>query len=234
MKKKESIEFVTKTVIENIIGNFLEIIKEKNLNSNKGITETVYLTKTIKKYLQRAIKLENYNFGNINSENMNFNFEHINILNIKALDYYKNNINEIIEQFSKNKKKYKIICDSVSASLTIKLFDNIKDSCFVHIFNSQLKNFELKNYYKPFITNINKNRLSSRPELAYPENDRPRGDNDLKSVEFHQLKLRNGESLEPIWIIEKMGKRYILDGFHRLAASYIEKKEFIDSYYITC
>ena len=84
------------------------------------------------------------------------------------------------------------------------------------------------------ITNINKNRLSSRPELAYPENDRPRGDNDLKSVEFHQLKLRNGESLEPIWIIEKMGKRYILDGFHRLAASYIEKKEFIDSYYITC
>ena len=229
MKKKESIEFVTKTVIENIIGNFLEIIKEKKINSTKGITETVYLTKTIKKYLQKATKLENYN-----SENINFNFEHINILNIKALDYYKNNIDEIIEQFSKNKKKYKIICDSVSASLTIKLFDNIKDSCFVHIFNSQLKNFELSNYNKPFITNINKNRLSSTPELAYPENDRPRGDSDLKSVEFHQSKLRNGESLEPIWIIEKMGKRYILDGFHRLAASYIEKKEFIDSYYITC
>jgi len=229
MKKKDSIEFVTKTVIENILENFLEIIKEKKLDTKKRTTETIFLIKTMKKYLQNVIKLENYN-----SENINFNFEHINILNTKALDYYKNNIEEIISEFSINKKKYKTICDSVSASLTIKLFDNIKESCFVHIFNSQLRHFELSNYKKPFITNINKNRLSSTPELAYPENDRPRGDNDLKSVEFHMSKLQNGESLEPIWIIEKKGKRYILDGFHRLAASYIENKEWIDSYYITC
>jgi hypothetical protein len=229
MKKKESIEFVTKTVIENIIENFLEIIKKQKLNTIKNITETLFLIKTIKKHLQNIIKLEYYN-----SENLNFKFEHINTLNINALYYYKYNIGEIISQFCINRKKYKTICDSVAASLTIKLFDNVKDSCFVHIFNSQNKKFELSNYNKPFITNINKNRLSSTPELAYPENDRPRGDNDLKSVEFHRSKLQNGESLEPIWIIEKKGKRYILDGFHRLAASYIENKEWIDSYYITC
>ena len=37
MKKKDSIEFVTKTVIENILENFLEIVKVKNINTTKGI-----------------------------------------------------------------------------------------------------------------------------------------------------------------------------------------------------
>lgn len=229
MKKKDSIEFVTKTVIENILENFLEIVKVKNINTSKGICETIYLIKIIKKYLQKTIKSENYN-----SENLNYNFEHINILNQNALEYYKSNIDDIITKFLDIKKKYKVICDSVSASITLKLFNNIKDSCFVHVFNSKLEKFELTNYKKQFITNINKNRLSETPELAYPENDRPRGDNDLKSVQYHQSKLQNGENLEPIWIIEKNGKKYILDGFHRLAASYIEKKASVDAFFITC
>ena len=225
MKKKECIEFVTKKVIDFIYNNFLEIIKSKNLNTNKYICETIFIIKTIKKFLQKIIKSD---------EEVNYNFENINVLNQHVLDYYKNNIDDIVKKFSNNKTKYRIITDSVAASITIKLFDNIIDSCFVHIFNSKLIKFDLVNYDKQYITNINKNRFSETPELAYPENDRPRGNSDLSSVKYHQSKIQNGEELEAIWIIEKNGKKYILDGFHRLTASYIEKKTNIDAYFITC
>jgi hypothetical protein len=225
MKKKECIEFVTKKVIETINDNFLEIIKNKKYNSSKGIIETIFIIKTIKKYLQKIIK---------SNEEVNYNFENINVLNQHALDYYKNNLDDIVKKYYDNKKKYKIIADSVAASITIRLFDNIRDSCFVHIFNSNISKFDLVNYDKKIIVNINKNRLAETVELAYPENDRPRGENDLSSVKYHQELLKNGDELEAIWIIEKNGKKYILDGFHRLAASYIEKKTNIDAYFITC
>ena len=225
MKKKECIEFVTKKIIENIHDNFLEIIKNNKNNSSKGIIETIFIIKTIKKYLQKIIK---------SNEEVNYNFENINVLNQHALDYYKNNLDDIVKKYYDIKKKYKIISDSVAASITIRLFDNIIDSCFVHIFNSKLSKFDLVNYDKKIIVNINKNRLAETVELAYPENDRPRGDNDLCSVKYHQEMLKSGNELEAIWIIEKNGKKYILDGFHRLAASYIEKKTNINAYFITC
>ena len=225
MKKREIIEFVTNKITENILDNFLEIVKNKNYNTSKGITETIFIIKTIKKFLQKIIK---------SSNEVNYNYENVNVLNQHALDYYKNNIDDIVKKFNDSKKKYKIITDSVSASITIKLFDNIKDSCFAHVFNSKIGKFDLVNYNKEYIKNINKNRLAETAEMAYPECDRPRGDNDLLSVKYHQERLKNGENLEAIWIIEKNGKKYILDGFHRLAASYIEKQTNIDANFITC
>jgi hypothetical protein len=225
MKKKEIIEFVTNKVIENILENFLEFVKNKNYNTNKGITETIFIIKSIKKFLQKII---------LSTDDLNYNFEEVNVLTQHALDYYKNNIDELLQKFSDNKKKFKIITDSVSASITIKLFDNIKDSCFVHVFNSKISKFDLVNYNKENIKNINKNRLAESAEMAYPEFDRPRGESDIVSVKYHQERLQNGEDLEAIWIIEKNGKKYILDGFHRLAASYIEKRTNIDAYFITC
>jgi hypothetical protein len=225
MKKREIIEFVTNKVTENILDNFLEIVKNRFYNTSKGITETIFIIKTIKRFLQKIIK---------SSDEVNYNFENTSILNQHALDYYKNNIDEIVQKFNESKQKYKIITDSVSASITIKLFDNIKDSCYAHVFNTKLGKFDLVNYNKQYIKNINKNRLADSPELAYPESDRPRGDNDLLSVKYHQERLQNGENLEAIWIIEKNGKKYILDGFHRLAASYIEKRTNIDAFFITC
>jgi hypothetical protein len=224
MKKREIIEFVTNKVTENILQNFLEFIKNRSFNTSKGITETIFIIKTIKKFLHKIIK---------STDSINYNFEEVNVLNQHALDYYKNNIDEIVKKFSETKQKYKIITDSVSASITIKLFDNIFESCCAHIFNSKIGKFNLVNYNKEYIKNINKNRFAETPELAYPESDRPRGDSDLVSVKYHQERLQNGENLEAIWIIEKNGKRYILDGFHRLAASYIEKRTNIDAYFIT-
>jgi hypothetical protein len=225
MKKREIIEFVTNKVTENILENFLEIVKNKFYNTSKSITETIFIIKSIKRFLNKIIK---------SSDEVNYNFENVNVLNQHALDYYKNNIDEILKKFNESKHKYKIITDSVSASITIKLFDNIKDSCFAHIFNSKIGIFDLVNYNKENIKNINKNRLAETAELAYPESDRPRGNSDLLSVKYHQERLKNGENLEAIWIIEKNGKKYILDGFHRLAASYIEKRTSIDANFITC
>jgi hypothetical protein len=224
MKKREIIEFVTNKVTENILVNFLEIVKNKHFNTSKGITETIFIINKIKRFLHKIIK---------STDNINYNFEEVNVLTQHALDYYKNNIDELVKQFSESKQTYKIITDSVSASITIKLFENIFDSCLAHVFNSKIGKFNLVNYNKEYIKNINNNRFAESAELAYPESDRPRGDSDLASVKYHQERLRKGENLEAIWIIEKNGKRYILDGFHRLAASYIEKRTNIDAYFIT-
>jgi hypothetical protein len=224
MKNKEIIAIITKSILDEIFTLFIKYFNDNNIKYGKGISELVFIIRSIKK------RLENENFG----DNSQINIDIINKITHNTLDYYKNNIELFVNKFLVTKKKYKIVCDSISASLTIKLFTSIKDTCFVHVFNSKLGKFDLSNYNKNTICNINNNRLSETPELAYPENDRPRGDRDLESVNYHRNKLKNGEELEPIWIIEKNGKKYILDGFHRLASSYIEQKSYINAYYIKC
>jgi hypothetical protein len=123
-----------------------------------------------------------------------------------------------------------ILHDSIKTSVSMKLFKNINDSSLAHIFNSKLVKINLllcKN-----ILNFNSNRLQNTAEEAYPINNRPRGDDDINSVIFHQKKIKNGEGLEPIWIIVRDNNYILLDGAHRIVASYIEKKEVLHSYII--
>jgi len=70
------------------------------------------------------------------------------------------------------------------------------------------------------------------PSLSYPKYDRPRGIDDLKSVWFYRQKLQNDEYIEPIWIVNVNNTYILLDGAHRLVASYQENKNFIYSYII--
>lgn len=223
-KNKEVVEIIVKSIIDELYAFFLKTLKDKNIKYGKGISELVFVIRAIKKNIEN----ENY------CEKSQISLDIVNKITHNASEYFKNNIDNLIDKFVETKQKYKVICDSISASLTIKLFTNIKDSCLLHIFNSKLSKFELSNYNKNTIVNINKNRFSETPELAYPEHDRPRGDADLVSVNYHREKIKNNEDLQPIWIIEKEGKKYILDGFHRLAASFIEKKTYINAYIIRC
>ncbi len=73
------------------------------------------------------------------------------------------------------------------------------------------------------LVNFNPARLKSRPGLAYPKSDRPRGEKDLVSVKYW-MKMRK---VEPIWILKKDGESVLLDGAHRLVASYIMGKKTI-------
>ena len=123
-----------------------------------------------------------------------------------------------------------ILHDSIKTSVSMKLFKNINESSLAHIFNSKLVKINLllcKN-----IVNFDSNRLQNTAEKAYPIDNRPRGDADINSVFFHQKQIQNGEGLEPIWIIVRDNNYILLDGAHRIVASYIEKKQVLYSYII--
>ena len=67
---------------------------------------------------------------------------------------------------------------------------------------------------------------------AYPLNDRPRGNNDISSVKFYQKQIKKRKIITPIWLVLKDKKYILLDGAHRIVASYIENKKNIQAYII--
>jgi len=79
------------------------------------------------------------------------------------------------------------------------------------------------------LNNFNPARLSKDP---YPKEDRPRGQADLDSVLHHRRIIRQQGDTEPIWIVLKKGNYTLLDGAHRIIATYLETKRTIPAYII--
>lgn len=119
------------------------------------------------------------------------------------------------------------IQDSVETSVNIKLFSSLKLSSYYHIFNSKLIQFQLSQCRE--LNNFDSDRLSKDP---YPEADRPRGQKDIDSVLYHRRIIRKQGHTEPIWIVFKKGEYTLLDGAHRIIATYLEKKRTIPTYII--
>ena len=92
------------------------------------------------------------------------NFFMFNIL------YYMNNI--------------EILQDSIDTSISMNFYKTREEASKEHIFNSRLIKMELKKFKN--VDNFNSERLKKSAVLAYPLNDRPRGDKDIKSVKFYQ------------------------------------------------
>ena len=124
--------------------------------------------------------------------------------------------------------------DSVSTSVAIKLFKNKQDAHLAHILKSKLVEIPLSIFANNNdMENFNSVRLKESALKAYPLDDRPRGNADISSVEYHQnqIKQQNG-TINPIWLLYKNNKYVLLDGAHRIIASYIEGVEFIRAYII--
>ena len=123
--------------------------------------------------------------------------------------------------------------DSVSTSVSMKLFENKQDAHLAHILKSKLVEIPLSIFKNNDIGNFNSDRLKDSAVKAYPLHDRPRGNVDISSVEYHQnqIKQQNG-TINPIWLLYKNNKHVLLDGAHRIIASYIEGVEFIRAYMI--
>ena len=119
------------------------------------------------------------------------------------------------------------IKDSVETSVTIKLFSSLKIASYYHIFHSKLYMFPISKCKQ--LNNFNPSRLSKDP---YPEDDRPRGQKDLDSVLHHRRIIRKQNNTEPIWIALKKGEYTLLDGAHRIVATYLENKRNIPTYII--
>jgi hypothetical protein len=123
-----------------------------------------------------------------------------------------------------------VIRNSIETSVSMKIFKSIKESEFAHIYKSELIKVPLSKFKN--VNNFDPIRLQKSAVKAYPLNNRPRGNNDIKSVKYHQKQLQQQKDIQPIWLLQKEGKYILLDGAHRIVASYIEKKSYIYSYLI--
>lgn len=70
--------------------------------------------------------------------------------------------------------------------------------------------------------NLGATRMSGRtPEEAYPLGDRPRGDEDIRTV---RKLMRMRRAISPaIFMRAKNGRLFLLDGVHRIVAANIKK-----------
>ena len=123
-----------------------------------------------------------------------------------------------------------VLRDSMETSISIKLFKTKEEAAMKHIFNSKLISFPLSKCKN--LDNFNPERLQSSAVKSYPLQNRPRGDKDISSVKYYQNQIKNKLDIQPIWIITKNNNYILLDGAHRIVASYIENKQFIPSYLI--
>ncbi len=117
--------------------------------------------------------------------------------------------------------------DSIRTSVKTKVFSSVKTSSYSHIFESKLVDFQLSKCRN--LGNFNPARLSKDP---YPKEDRPRGQDDLDSVLHHRRTIRREGETEPIWIALKDGEYTLLDGAHRIVATYLENKRTIPAHVV--
>ena len=124
-----------------------------------------------------------------------------------------------------------ILQDSIDTSVDMKIFKNREYASIAHIFKSKLVKIPLSTFSKN-IDNFNPDRLQNTAVKAYPLHDRPRGDSDISSVKYYQKQIIKKKNITPIWMIQKNKKYILLDGAHRVVASYIEEKKYINAYII--
>ena len=117
--------------------------------------------------------------------------------------------------------------DSIRTSVKTKVFSSVKTSSYSLIFESKLVDFQVSKCRN--LHNFNPDRLSKDP---YPKEDRPRGQDDLDSVLHHRRTIRREGETEPIWIALKDGEYTLLDGAHRIVATYLENKRTIPAHVV--
>jgi hypothetical protein len=123
-----------------------------------------------------------------------------------------------------------VLQDSIDTSIEIKIFKTREEASIAHIFHSKLVKLHISIFNN--IDNFDSNRLQKSVEKAYPVNNRPRGEDDVSSVTYYKTQLQQKNEIIPIFMINKNNKYILLDGSHRIVASYIEEKEQINAYVI--
>jgi hypothetical protein len=116
--------------------------------------------------------------------------------------------------------------DSIKTSVKLGIFPSAKTSLEHHL-KSELVRFPLS--LCKDLNNFDPARLSGTP---YPKDNRPRGQDDLDSVLHHRQKIRHDGQTDPIWIAVKDWDYTLLDGAHRIVATYLENKRKIPAYIV--
>ena len=116
-----------------------------------------------------------------------------------------------------------VLHDSIETSVSMKLFKTKEEATMKHMLNFKLISFPLSKCKN--LNNFNPERLQPSAVKSYPLHNRPRGDKDISSVKYYQTLIKNKLDIQPIWIIKKNNNYILLDGAHRIVASYIENKK---------
>jgi hypothetical protein len=120
--------------------------------------------------------------------------------------------------------------DSIITSVSMKIFKNTEDASQAHIFKSVLVKLPLSIFTD--VDNFNPDRLKKKAVKAYPINDRPRCNSDITCVKYYQKQIQEKQEISPVWLIQINNKYILLDGAHRIVASYILGKKNINAYVI--
>lgn len=119
------------------------------------------------------------------------------------------------------------IRDSAETAVTLEFFDTKEESAFHHIFKSELVTFHMKDVDS--LLNFDPKRLSKNP---YPISNRPRGEKDLSSINYHRKRIKDLGSTEPIWILKDHKDMVLLDGAHRIVSTFLEGLPSIKAYLV--
>ena len=204
-------KLVTINISKYLLTLFHKEISNISYVPKNTIFELYFVTKCVKEQISN-IKLNNI-----------LNYDNIDYFCITVGNIYSVNKSYIINEYL-NTPEFGVVEQTVYYIKDYYNFVNdLDDAINCYIFDSMPIKINIMEY-KDKIHDFNYNRLKPTVEDSYPEYDRPRGNEDIESVIHHINLLKNGEELLPISLINKDGKLYMLDGYHRIVASYIEEK----------
>ena len=115
--------------------------------------------------------------------------------------------------------------DSVMTSVALKIFSSEETASRAHIFKSTFTVLE-KSLWND-LKNFNPDRLSNAPYK-----NKPRGENNMKSVNFHKKQIEKYGQTSPIWVAKDGNTLTLLDGAHRLVATYLAGKSDIPAFIV--
>ena len=115
--------------------------------------------------------------------------------------------------------------DSVDTSVNIGIFPSKESASYAHIFNTTFT--VLDNSLWEDLQNFNPNRLSNTPYK-----NKPRGENNMKSVNYHKKQIQQYGQTSPIWVAKDGETLTLLDGAHRLVATYLAGKSEIPAFIV--
>tara|TARA_Y100001958_G_scaffold159887_1_gene163959 strand:- start:3103 stop:3537 length:435 start_codon:yes stop_codon:yes gene_type:complete len=136
-------------------------------------------------------------------------------------------------QNARNKKEKgyssRLLEDSAETAYSMRLFKTKRKAMHAHK-NFTRKRLSMSGKIMKNLMNFNRKvRYKSTAKRAYPMNDRPRGEDDIKSVKYFLKTLKSKKSIPPISILKRRTKHILLDGAHRIVATYIAKRKTIDA-----
>jgi hypothetical protein len=115
--------------------------------------------------------------------------------------------------------------DSVVTSVRIGIFRSEESASHAHIFKSTFTVLDKSSWND--LQNFNPDRLSTTP---YP--NKPRGENNMKSVNYHKKQIQEYGHTSPIWVAKQGDILTLLDGAHRLVATYLAGKTEIPAFIV--